>query len=257
LPRDWSNLQARYAATDTAAFKLFLFSAVVATLGFTALIGWLASSYQAGLPVGVYLRMPMLTWGSFLVPSVVLGILTGVLASDLVLRWLLGHRYGEYEYAWGGAGPGRPGDRGMPLLTFVIAGLVTGLVTFSLDRYSRFEEDRIVINPFWGFGERSYPYSAVEAVVRTSHYRTKKREIAHTRYHILFADGERWCNEDYGPATSDVREDDTALAEFVCQKSGKPLLKVRHFEEVTSSRAGEQAKLPKLPKLPSSVWAAD
>ena len=105
-------------------------------------------------------------------------------------------------------------------------------MTLSLDRYSRFEEDRILLNPFWGFGEQSYPYSAVEAVVLTSHVRTKGRETEHTRFFILFADGRQWCNEDYGPPVASVLED-AALADFACEKSGHSLRRVRHIEEVT------------------------
>jgi len=231
---DWHSLQAQHAPTDKAALTLFLFIAGLATLGFTALLSWLGSCYQAALPSGVHQRMPTLTWVSFVVPSTVLGILTGALGSDLALRLALGDRYGEYEIAFGGGGPGRPGDRGMPLVTLVVAGLVTGFVTLSVDSYSRFEEERIVLNPFWGFGERSYPYSAVEAVVRTSHVRSKGREIPHTRYFILFSDGRRWCNEDHGPPAPGVGEQDADLAEFVCRQSGKPLTRVRHIEEVSS-----------------------
>jgi hypothetical protein len=231
--RDWHALRVRYASTDAAALLLILLTAGLATLAFTVWIHWLGKNYQAALPPGLYQRMPTLTWGSCLVPSLVLGILTGVLVSDLALRLALGDRYGEYEFAFGGGGPGRPGDRGMPLLTFVVAGLVTAWVTLGLDRYSRFEEDRVVINPFWGFGERSYPYSAVEAVVRTSHYRRKGRDIEHTRYYIFFSGGERWCNEAYEPAAPGVHEEDAALVDFVCRKSGKPLTCVRHLEDVT------------------------
>jgi hypothetical protein len=121
----------------------------------------------------------------------------------------------------------------MPLLTFVVAGFVTAWLTLGLDRYSRFEEDRVVLNPFWGFGERSHPYSDVEAVIQTSHYRSRGREIQHTRYYILLAGGEKWCNEDYGPATPGVQEEDAALVDFVCRKAGKPLTRVRHLEDAT------------------------
>jgi hypothetical protein len=212
---------------------LLLFLSVVTTLGFTALLSWLGHRYQAALPAGVHQRMPNLSWVSFLVPSTVLGILTGVLAADLVLRLRLGERYGAYELAFGGAAPGRPGDRGMSLVTVVVAVLVTGFVTFNVDCYSRFEEERIVLNPFWGFGEQSYSYGAVEAVVRTSHVRSRGRERPHTRYFILFTDGRRWCIEDQGRDLAGDGERDAGLAEFVCRQSGKPLTRVRHIEEVS------------------------
>lgn len=232
LMQDWRGLRERYARTDKSALMVSLLLAGLATLGFTSLLFWLGSSYQAALPAGVYQRMPRLTWVEFLLPSLVLGILTAVLATDVFLRWTLGDRYGEYELSFGGGGPGRRGDRGMPLVTCIVAGLVTAFVILSVDCYSHFEEERIVLNPFWGIGEQSYPYSAVEAVVRASHSRAKGRERPHTRYFILFADGRRWCNEDYGPPTPDVLEEDAALVDFVCRKSGKTLTCVRHIEEV-------------------------
>jgi hypothetical protein len=210
---------------------MFFFIAGVTTVGLIFLLCWLGGCYQASLPTGVYERMPKLTPLSFLLPSMVLGILIGALATDLVLRRAMGDRFGAYEFAFGGGAPGRPGDRGMPLLTLVVAGLATGLVTMSVDHYSRFEEERVVVNPFWGYGEVSYPYSAVEAVVRTSHIHNKGREYPHTRYFILFADGRRWCNEDYGSPASGVLREDADLADFVCRQTGKPLTSVKHIED--------------------------
>jgi hypothetical protein len=222
----------QYATTDRAALVLALCSAALATVVSTLLLTWLASCYQAALPPGRFQRMPTLAWTSFLMPSVVLGILTGLLATDLALRWFLGGRYGEYELAFGGASPGRPGDRGMPLLTFVVAGLVTGFVTLHVDKYLRIEEERIVFNPFWGLGELSYSYDDVEAVIRTSHARNKGREFEHTRYFIVFVDGRQWCNEDYGLRSGADLAEDADLADFVCRRSGKNLTVVRHIEDV-------------------------
>jgi hypothetical protein len=230
---DWRGLRLQHAPTDKAALTLLLFIAGLATLVFTTVLSWLGNCYQAALPSGLYQRMPNLTGVSFLVPSIVLGILTGALATDFVLRLALRGRYGDYEFAFGGGGPGRPDDRGMPLLTLVVAVLVTAFVTLRVESYSRFEEERIVVNPFWGLGERSYPYGAVAAVVRASHVHHKGSEIPHTRYFILFADGRWWCNEDYGSPASGGLQEDADLAEFVCKRSDKVLTRVRHIEDVT------------------------
>jgi hypothetical protein len=227
----WSRLRLQHAAMDRTAIVLALLSSALIAVGLAVLLSWLGTSYQAALPAGNFQRIPRLTWISFLAPSVVLGILTGVLATDLALRWALGDRYGEYELAFGGGSHGRRGDRGMLPLTLVVAVLVTGFVTLNVDFYSRFEEDRIVVNPFWGIGEQSYNYRDVEAVIRTSHVRKRTREIAQTRYFILFTDGRQWCNEDYGRPSGDALDEDAALAAFVCRKSGKTLTVLRLIED--------------------------
>jgi hypothetical protein len=232
---DWHGLRDRHISADAAGSVFFLATAAVTTLGFAVLLGWLGASYQAGLPKGLYQRMPELSWVSFLLPSLLLGILTGALTADFALRLALGNRYGEYDLAFGGGSAGRPGDRGMPLLTVAVVVLVTGWVTFSLDSYSRFEEERAVISPFWGFGERSYQYSDVKAVVHSSHVRSRSREIEHPRYFIFFTDGRCWCNEDHGHPDQRVLDDDASLAAFVCRQAGKPLTRVRHIEEWTGN----------------------
>ena len=72
----WNDFQARYAPTDAAALTGILVLAGLITLGFTATLTWVATLHQAALPAGIYQTVPRLTWISFLLPSIVLGILT-------------------------------------------------------------------------------------------------------------------------------------------------------------------------------------
>ena len=50
---------------------------------------------------------------------------------------------------------------------------------------------------------------------------------------LVLINGRLWCNEDYGIPTPKDLQKDVALADFVCRKSGKSLMRVRHIEEVT------------------------
>ena len=108
---------------------------------------------------------------------------------------------------------------------------MTLFTALGMDCYSRFSEEEIGINRFWGFGERTYSYVQVRHIVQTTHVKPPffGETRQETRLSIVFNDGRTWCNANTGRSSF---EDDLKVIEFVCRKTGKPLTKAKLIEDV-------------------------
>src|SRR5204862_934428 len=131
------------------------------------------------------------------------------------LRLLLCSRYHETMAC---------GDRHFNLdIRRVMYVVLVWLVPFTLDwvvhQADQFEvlaEDRIVLNPFWTLGRRSYGYDRVAGIYDMADYVPQKpAELGRRpRYVIVLDDGARWTSADYLRPETD---DDRSIVEYVAR----------------------------------------
>ncbi len=69
-------------------------------------------------------------------------------------------------------------------------------LVLELDDYTRLDENKIVLNPLFGFGETTYPYHRITHLVEATHLVAPNGKLVErTRQFVLFDDGESWCHD--------------------------------------------------------------
>jgi hypothetical protein len=161
-----------------------------------------------------------------------LGIFSFPLVMDRLTRLILGARrhqeYNQYHMnQWG-----RDLRPFFAWFFLIVTTMLTGLLILGMDCYTRFEEERIVVNSFWGFGEVSYPYGRVRGIVYVSHTRnvfgTQLPRDAPVMT-LVFDDGRQWTPE-FGKGETEPMGG--RIAELVASKTGLPILQARFAEDV-------------------------
>ena len=214
-------------AQGCLAFGAFLlFGALFFILTWLWMVGLtdLAEVRLSRLPPAAF-RLHPEGWTFWIAPSIFLGLVSaGVLAYVLARIWFW--RYPQEQ---------RIGRLGVVQMVVTLIVLV-GYVVLAMDWYSQFEEDRIVISPFWTLGEEIHAYQDVDKIIRTSHLRTLGGdEVQRTRYFLVFADGRSWNADDYPPVGSSadaIQQFHSAWLEFLLNKTGKPVTDARFIEDI-------------------------
>jgi hypothetical protein len=165
-------------------------------------------------------------------PGFWLGFLSFFLIVDRVQRFVLGKkRYQENLQR----GMNRWGDY-RPFLYRIVAFVTFATaigVALCMDFYASFEEDRIVINRFWGIGEVSYSYSRVRAMVYITHVRNVFGTIfrlPRPQVVLVFDDGTSWSPA-LGQGQAQLEEDSGKIVALIQKKTGIPLTSVRFIED--------------------------
>lgn len=92
----------------------------------------------------------------------------------------------------------------------------------SYDYYIKVDTDRIVLDDFWGFGQRQYSFDDVSDLWRVTSRKNDKGEAARRKYHeIHFADGHvlSFDNDNYSVNWDRQVE----IMEFISEKSGREI----------------------------------
>jgi hypothetical protein len=210
------------------AFGAFLlFGALFFLLTWLWMVGLtdVAEERLSRLPAAAF-RLHPEGWAFWIGPRIFLGLVSaGVLAYVPARIWFW-RRYQEQRRI----------DRLGVVQTIVTLIVLVGYVVLAKDWYSQFEEDRIVISPFWSFGEEIHAYQDVDKIIRTSHLRTLGGdEVPRTRYFLVFADGRSWNADDYPPVGSSadaIQQFHSAWLQFLLKKTGKPVTDAKHIEEM-------------------------
>lgn len=168
------------------------------------------------------------------VAGIWIGIFCWVLIADRLTRLILGkQRYEEYNQLHMNVA----GRDMRPVLYRLVIGITLVIIPFlilALDCYTRFEQERIVINPLLGFGEAIYPYNRIRAMVATTHRRNLfgvefKNDLP--KFTLVFDDGRTWTPE-FGRGEEVSYEDGKKVAELIRTRTGLPLVKARHLEDI-------------------------
>jgi hypothetical protein len=209
-----------------AAFAVVVGLAV--GFGFWAACRAIAAAWDRAMPEHVFLyrtttgESPDIMWA---IPAFFVALIGGYWGHVLAIRLLFGANGVRDWLVVCNHKAGFDGHRFLKALSVLtVAGSVVA-AGMLLDCYTRVEENQFVENEFFGFGEKSHPYTDVKMIARTSHVRDQKgEETERSRLHISFTDGTTWAAspaEAYQP-----------LTEFLVRKTGKPLLEARVAEQL-------------------------
>lgn len=233
-PAEMPFLKRDYNRLVNFLYLLWPLFIVACTAGWASVFFALRRWRMAEAGPAVFLVVPEAGW--WFLPAGFLGLGSSCLVVSLVPRVLLGRRYADYsEWIRGRQGLERQVNvRGLLLFFWLLIVLpVTLFATLGMDCYSRFSEEGIGINRFWGFGERTYSYSQVRHVVRTTHVRALTGAVSEApRLYIAFDDGRSWCNALTGRSGPPFEKEALKIIQFVCRKTGKKLKTVRFIEDV-------------------------
>jgi hypothetical protein len=220
---------------DKAAAAFAVVAGVVAGFGFWTACRTAAAEWDRAMPAHAFLyrtttgESPDIMWA---IPAGFVALIAGYWGHVLAIRLLFGREGVRTWLLVCNHKAGFDGHRfltALSVLTVVGSLVAAGLLLDSYTRVEedRFEEDRFVENEILGFGEKSRPYSDVKRVARTTHVRDQNgAESERSRLYVNFVDGTEWAAspaEAYQP-----------FAEFLMQKTGKPLVEARHAEELAS-----------------------
>ena len=206
-------------------------------VGWALLFEYLGEQHAHSFPPAVFLIKPF-SYGMICgVPSLFLGIFSAILLLALLARLVMGRRrFLEYLF-WD---EGRLNARGhrvenmlklLSVLALLLSLVSTIFVWQVMNWYARFEEDKIAIKRFIGFGEEMHPYSDVEQIVVTTHRRTGKDVSAGEDLGIRFSDGRKWNTDQSFEMPRDTAQRDRLL-EFLQRKTGKPITRTRLLSDL-------------------------
>lgn len=168
--------------------------------------------------------------GIWLVPSLFLGIISFGLLLTCLMRCFLGkERYKEYEV--GSQARFNIHNRAWLWLLSLFSVFLGLAIFLAQDWYTRFDEERIAINPLLGVGERVYSYEDIDRLVETSHLKAPIGTIVERKRWFIVFSHSRWCNEDSSSSASQGRADQE-LRDFLTTKTGKQFEQVRFIEDI-------------------------
>jgi hypothetical protein len=225
-PLSWAN------ARRAAAFLLLFYPATITLSALWILLLWFVAEQQFAASPAVFVVRPepyVCVWG---LPGMLLGLLCGVTLLDVALGAIVGPAFHSSVGMWGPSVARDPSilrrtRRGAAVLALVTLPLVLGYVTLFLPWNARFEQDRVVIHDLWAFRDQTYSYRDIAKVVSVA------PDAGRSEVCVFFRDGRVWSDEDYGSRTVEYRADDDKFLAFLCEKSGRPLTRVKSFEEVS------------------------
>jgi hypothetical protein len=220
------RLKKQYAWVDWAALLPMLLFLCISTVVWAALFATLARLRDSLMPPALLLVTPQPWWVFWLLPGFFLGLISAGWLTFLTIRLLIGPRgYAEYQVVSKGQ-VGFDLERVWKWITLAIVAGATGWCVLALDWYARFEEERIVVNPLFGFGEKVYRYDQVDQIVETSHLIAPNGNLVQrTRYFVVFDDHRQW-EEDR------LLGDPQATFDLMTRKTGKPVVRARFLEDV-------------------------
>ncbi len=169
--------------------------------------------------------------GIWLVPALVAGLVCAAPISGLVARLALRERYDDFvqaHRAWMGFDDRKVARAVLPfLLPFLL-----GYVFLAAGSYFQVADDSIAWGRLWPPGERRFSYAEVDRLIETSHVRLRDgTEKERPRCQVVFTDGSVWCYEEALETPPD-HERGLAILGQVASRSGKPLLRAKHFEDI-------------------------
>jgi hypothetical protein len=183
-----ARLRKREQVIDVCLLPVFFIGTAGATWLWALLLQGMAERNLAQQPPSRFLGKPESYFVFWLVPALFLGILSFGLLLMVLMRLILGkQRYAEYEI--GAQARFNIKNRTWFWVIGSFALVLAVAIYFAQDWYTRFEEDRIAVNPLLGVGETVYSYPEVQRLVETSHLKAPNGNIVEKkRWFILFKD---------------------------------------------------------------------
>jgi hypothetical protein len=216
-------------ALEISSYKVYeLIFEILITIGLAIggflsykLLVWLSIEWLKLIP-GVYV-VPIGD-GIWLIPSILMGALLGILIAPLGMKIILRNRYKSFImylelFNWN--------MNSKKLLQWIVIGFLiinSILVYCFLASYTRFTEEGIFIHRANPFSEEFHSYTQISKI--EDQFRTVNSETTH-KYIIQFADGYQWSRSS---TISDNNPPDSYLQiiKFVSEKSGKPYNQVEY-----------------------------
>jgi hypothetical protein len=197
----------------------------------TALGGWAAILIATGrlrdyeMPAHLLLIRLQPEWVSWGLPILFLGLLSGYWLFLIVFRpffstesWQLMTAAMDYNRRFDGRKVNR-------WITHGIILMATAWIVVNLDWYTRFEAERMAINPLFAFQEKVYTYDRITKLVESTHLVAPSGKLVErTRQFVVFDDGEKWCHDD-------LLRDPKPLIELLKWKTGRSFERVRFIED--------------------------
>lgn len=190
---------------------------------FTVAWMWLFSQFltwrQSMAPAVVFADMPGVEFR--VLPGLLLGLGLAIPAVVLLFKRLLGGRFPEFM-AYSDSCAKCNQLKLMPLCLVVLAVILLPVLVVSLDTYTRFTEDRIVINRPMSLGEDVYSYNSVTHLAHIANRRIPGGNILPKPFYmVFFNNGDVWSTKDVMGTHSPQTE--ASLFEFLSKKSGLPI----------------------------------
>ncbi len=215
---DYDGLKKRYNKWEMAEGFLYIFFVCVSTTAFVFLFYWIASvihtkkSYE-------YLILP--SWLIFGLFSSILGFSVAVIPTNFIFESLLkGQKHKEYELyvklkrkkTWG-----KKSLWGIVIWVIVVGCIV---LPFLFDYYIGVRSNEIIVNEFFGFTKKIYPYDEVAEIKLIKSQKRKNGGISRKESHeIIFNDGYVLSFE--GDNYNLSKDKESEIINFIAQKSGK------------------------------------
>lgn len=220
--QEFVDLAAKYGKWDIYALPLFFISAPVA-----GYISWLAmveiSDFRYSLmPQSNYMFLPLpISWG---IIAIFVGIIGSAIPMYLIIRFLLGDKYPEYQKFNAMKSSGNT-NKTFYMVWGIFTLLCTIASTLMLDYYTVAYPNKLVINEFWGTGEKQYPYADVTSIISSKQSEESDRLV----YVVKFVDGYElstsWDTNDRDPAQIN------SFMEYVAEQSGIEIKNAQTFTD--------------------------
>lgn len=177
-------------------FQIVLFLALAVL--WVIVFHFLGEAHAAGFPASIVLFKP-LYGGYFALSAIFMGIFSAAVSEAYLLRLVLGaRRYAEYRH-WEQARFGVHGQEGAQVLKglFTALGLMVAVPTvlmipLLMNWNTRFEENQIVVRPFFSLADDLHSYGSIKRIVYSSHTFYKGKLIESPGIFLAFDDGRTW-----------------------------------------------------------------
>jgi NADH:ubiquinone oxidoreductase subunit 5 (subunit L)/multisubunit Na+/H+ antiporter MnhA subunit len=186
--KDYEQLKNEYGKWEKLAPWLLLFFATVIGLALWRTLVLLAEFQASRLNDGEFLiYQPSI---ALALPSLFLAILLSVIPVHLIYLRLLGsERYAEYtEYE--NKKSGINSWKLLRYMAYVAAPVCVIFTLLTLDSYMKITESKVIVNPFFGVGEKEYYFENVETLKLVKSFKAPNGNIVNEPYFVIgFADG--------------------------------------------------------------------
>jgi hypothetical protein len=216
---DDGQLRARFIRLEMAFVGSFFVLAAASAYAFAVLLHKVAMAWHGPADA-------LFSWNQEFVGYLAAGLPLGLGGSALIVerleRPILGaqfeafRRYQRTRFDF-------PAKLAVGLAVFLVA-LAVGVGVLLADRYVHVCRDELVVNPFWGIGERRYRYDQVRAVAMHPCVRGADDKLRENiGYEVIFDDGQRVSLGGTEKTKLENRANARQAAEFISRRTGLPI----------------------------------
>jgi hypothetical protein len=224
--RPIAELRAKYHRWVNMLGVLMFLAGVLFAIGLWFAMGALASWSAHQLPTAIVTFAPVSPryWA---VPSLLLGLACGGMASMWIVRRLLGVRYPEFLDYWCQSS-GMNSVRANVFVFQVSAALCVVLISLGLRAHVQLTDEALVVNGIFSSSEVTYPLAEIRNIQTSGRFVAPNGQLVLRREYVVhFSDGRHWSTT-YIPSDPDFETKRNFIG-MISDRAGKPIEEVALF----------------------------